>query len=151
MMTQTVETRLRNAGYRVTKQRTAVYQYLLSTDAHPTAETIHLSVRHRLPNISLATIYKAVDSLVDVGLVNRIQRGASSARYDAAVKDHAHCRCIGCDGVWDAPHDAMPQGTPKAFEVMHVNVEFVGYCADCRRQKLRLAPLNATIKYSSSP
>jgi len=74
MMTQTVETRLRNAGYRVTKQRTAVYQYLLSTDAHPTAETIHLSVRHRLPNISLATIYKAVDSLVDVGLVNRIQR-----------------------------------------------------------------------------
>ena len=151
MMTQTVETRLRNAGYRVTKQRTAVYQYLLSTDAHPTAETIHLSVRHRLPNISLATIYKAVDSLVDVGLVNRIQRGASSARYDAAVKDHAHCRCIGCDGVWDAPHDTMPQGTPKAFEVVHVNVEFVGYCADCRRQKLRLAPLNATIKYSSLP
>ena len=151
MMTQTIETRLRNAGYRVTKQRTAVYQYLLSTDAHPTAETIHLSVRQRLPNISLATIYKAVDSLVDVELVNRIQRGASSARYDAAVKDHAHCRCIDCDGVWDAPHDAMPQGTPKAFEVVHVNVEFVGYCADCRRQKLRLAPLNATIKYSSLP
>ncbi len=144
-MTQTVETHLRNAGYRVTKQRTAVYQYLLSTDAHPTAETIHLSVRHRLPNISLATIYKAVDSLVDVGLVNRIQRGASSARYDAAVKDHAHYRCIGCDGVWDAPHDATPHGTPQAFEVVHVNVEFVGYCADCRRQKLGLEPLNAPI------
>ncbi len=144
-MTQTVETRLRNAGYRVTKQRTAVYQYLLSTDAHPTAETIHLSVRHRLPNISLATIYKAVDSLVDVGLVNRIQRGASSARYDAAVKDHAHYRCIGCDGVWDAPHDATPHGTPQAFEVVHVNVEFVGYCADCRHQKLGLEPLNAPI------
>ena len=64
MMTQTVETRLRNAGYRVTKQRTAVYQYLLSTDAHPTAETIHLSVRHRLPNISLATIYKAAVQMV---------------------------------------------------------------------------------------
>ena len=148
-MTQTPETRLRNAGYRVTKQRTAVYQYLLSTDAHPTAETIHLSVRHELPNISLATIYKAVASLVDVGLVNRIQRGASSSRYDAAAKDHAHCRCIGCDGVWDAPHNAIPQGNPEAFEVVHVNVEFVGYCANCRRQKIRLAPLNATMKYSS--
>ena len=147
-MTQTPQTRLRNAGYRVTKQRTAVYQYLLSTDAHPTAETIHLSVRHQLPNISLATIYKAVASLVDVGLVNRIQRGASSSRYDAAAKDHAHCRCIGCDGVWDAPHNAMPQGKPEAFEVVHVNVEFVGYCANCRRQKSRLAPLNATMKYS---
>lgn len=148
-MTQTPETRLRNAGYRVTKQRTAVYQYLLSTDAHPTAETIHLSVRHQLPNISLATIYKAVASLVDVGLVNRIQSGASSSRYDAAVKDHAHCRCIGCDDVWDTSHNAMPQGKPEAFEVVHVNVEFVGYCANCRRQKIRIAPLNATMKYSS--
>ena len=92
---------------------------------------------------------EAVASLVDVGLVNRIQRGASSSRYDAAVKDHAHCRCIGCDGVWDAPHNAMPQGKPEKFEVVHVNVEFVGYCANCRRQKIRLAPLNATIKYSS--
>ena len=148
-MTQTPETRFLNAGYRVTKQRTAGYQYLLSTDAHPPAETIHLSVRHQLPNVSLATIYKAVASLVDVGLVNRIQRGASSSRYDAAVKDHAHCRCIGCDGVWDAPHNAMPQGKPEAFEGVHANVEFVGYCANCRRQKIRLAPLNATMKYSS--
>ena len=149
-MTQTPETRLRNAGYRVTKQRTAVYQYLLSTDAHPTAETIHLSVRHQLPNISLATVYKAVGSLVEVGLVNRIQRGASSARYDAGIKDHAHCRCLSCNDIWDAPHGPVPQGAPDAFEVVHVNIEFVGYCADCRRHKLGLAPLNlSTISFDS--
>ena len=143
-MTPTAETRLRKAGYRVTRQRVAVYNYLLSTDTHPTAEAIHLSVRRQLPHISLATIYKAVDSLVDVGLVSRIQRGSSSARYDAAVEDHAHCRCLSCDGVWDATHDTMPQGdpTPEAFEVVHVNIEFVGYCAECRRAKLGLAPLN---------
>ena len=99
MTTPNAETRLRNAGYRMTKQRHAVYEYLRSTDAHPTAETIHAAVRHQLPNIGLGTVYKAVDSLVEVGLVNRIQRGASSARYDASVEDHAHCRCLGCDGV----------------------------------------------------
>ena len=81
---------VRSAGYRVTKQRAAIYEYLLSNDAHPTAETIHHSVRCQLPGISLATVYKAVDSLIDVGLVNRIQRGASSARYDAPIADHAH-------------------------------------------------------------
>lgn len=148
-MTQTAKTRLRNAGYRVTQQRTAVYQYLLSTDAHPTAETIHLSVRHQLPNISLATVYKAVDSLVDVGLVNRIQRGASSARFDATVEDHAHCRCLGCDVVWDAPHDAVPQGAPDGFEVVRINVEFVGYCVECR-QKPGIAPLNSATTSLSS-
>ena len=152
MTTQTAETRLRNAGYRMTKQRHAVYQYLISTDAHPTVETIHSAVRRQVPTISLATVYKAVDSLVDVGLVNRIQRGASSARYDATVGDHAHCRCLGCDGVWDAAQDAMPQGdpTPEAFEVVHVNIEFVGYCANCRRQKLGLAPLNTPTTPSRS-
>ena len=91
---ETAHKRLRNAGYRVTKQRAAIYEYLLSTDVHPTAETIHHSVRRQLPGISLATVYKAVDSLIDVGLVNRIQRGASSARYDAAVADHAHTAAV---------------------------------------------------------
>ena len=144
MTTQTVQTRLRNAGYRVTKQRAAIFEYLLSTDAHPTAETIHQSVRRQLPSISLATVYKAVDSFVDVGLVNRIQRGASSARYDATVADHAHCRCLSCDGLWDAPHDTRSHEAPEAFEVVHVNVEYVGYCAECRRQKLGLAPLGTS-------
>ena len=149
-MTGTAEMRLRKAGYRVTKQRAAIYQYLLFTDSHPTAEAIHLSVRHTIPQISLATVYKAVDALVDIGMVSKIQRGASSARYDAAIKDHAHCRCLGCDGVWDTPHDAMPHGAAEAFEVVHVNVEFVGYCADCRRQKLGLAPLNPSATPRSS-
>ena len=151
MTLETAETRLRKAGYRMTQQRKAIYQYLLSTDAHPTAETIHQAVRCQLPNISLGTVYKAVDSLVDVGLVNRIQRGASSARYDSGVEDHAHCRCLGCDGVWDAAREAIPPGdlTPEAFEVVHVNVEFVGYCADCRRRRLGLAPLDASIASSS--
>jgi Fur family peroxide stress response transcriptional regulator len=142
-MIRAVETRLHQAGYRVTKQRATVYNYLLSTGSHPTAEAIYVAVRHEMPHISLATVYKAVDSLIDVGLVSRIQRGSSSARYDADVKDHAHCRCLGCDGIWDANHDAMHEGdpTPKTFEVVHVNVEFVGYCGECRD---KLGPLPQT-------
>ena len=141
---ETAHKRLRNAGYRVTKQRAAIYEYLLSTDVHPTAEPIHHSVRRQLPGISLATVYKAVDSLTDVGLINRLQRGASSTRYDANVADHAHCRCLSCDGLWDAPHDGVSHGTPEAFEVVHVSVEYVGYCAECRRKKLELAPCDTS-------
>ena len=141
---ETAHKRLRNAGYRVTKQRAAIYEYLLSTDVHPTAETIHHSVRCQLPGISLATVYKAVDSLIDVGLINRLQRGASSTRYDADVGDHAHCRCLSCDGLWDAPHDGVSHGTREAFEVVHVSVEYAGYCAECRRKKIELAPCDTS-------
>ena len=127
----------------MTRQRAAVYDYLLSTDSHPTAEAIHKFVQEEIPRISLATVYNAVDSLVDVGLARKIQRGVSSARYDGAVEDHAHFRCFACDGVWDVAMDAMPQAAPTlhAFEVVHVNVEFVGYCPECRREKLGLSPL----------
>lgn len=138
-MTPHAETRLRNAGYRVTKQRVAIYDYLLATDSHPTVEAIHASVQARMPNMGLATVYNAVDSLVDVGLVKRIQRGASSARYDAALEDHAHYRCLVCDGIWDAEALQPENPVPETFEVVHVNLEFVGYCAPCRREKLGLS------------
>ena len=149
MNRQTIQTRLRNAGYRVTTQRATIYEYLLTSDEHPTAETIHRSVRRQLPSISLATVYTAVDSFVDVGLVNRIQGGTSSARYDAAIEAHAHCRCLSCDGLWDAPRETLSHAAPESFEVVHVNVEYVGYCAKCRRQKLGLAPLGTSIALSS--
>ncbi len=148
-----IEIRLRKAGYRVTKQRAAIYNYLLSTDQHPTAEIIHFSVRRKIPHISLATVYKAVDSFVDVGLASRIQRGTSSARYDAVVEDHAHCRCLSCDGIWDAAHDAIPteDATSESFEVVHVNIEFVGYCAECRREKLGLPPRASALLNLAAP
>ena len=141
MMPPAAEKRLRRAGYRITRQRAAVYDFLRSTDSHPTAEAIHNWVKQDVPHISLATVYNAVDSLVDVGLARRIQRGVSAARYDADVQGHAHFRCIGCDGIWDVPTNDMPAISLDAFEVVDVNVEVVGYCPKCRRDKLGLSPI----------
>ena len=62
---ETAHKRLRNAGYRVTKQRAAIYEYLLSTDVHPTAETIHHSVRRPI------ALYQPSDRLQGSGLTHR--------------------------------------------------------------------------------
>ena len=144
MMTSADEQRLRRAGYRVTRQRAAVYERLLSTDSHPTAETLHRMVQPELPRISLATVYNAVDSLVEVGLARKLERSSSSARYDADTGDHAHFRCLSCDDVWDVSTRTMPTASAELdnFDVVDVSVVFVGYCPACRREKLGLSPMS---------
>lgn len=143
-MSRSVSERLRQAGYRVTGQRTAVYEYLLSVKTHPTAEEIHEAVRARFPQMSLATVYNAVDSLADVGLVRRLNRGNGSARYDGDIANHAHFRCIVCEGVRDVPMLEKPtiSGGLDGCEIVAASVEFVGYCPECRRQRLGLPQSN---------
>src|SRR5260370_22231851 len=79
---------LEQSGWRYTKQRAAVFAYLRSVMSHPTAEQIFAAVREQIPNISLATVYKALDALVDAGLAGRIADDGGPARYDGRI--HAH-------------------------------------------------------------
>ncbi len=64
----TASERLRRAGYRVTRQRLAVYSFLHGNESHPTADDIHAGVTGQFPRMSVATVYKSVESLVDVAL-----------------------------------------------------------------------------------
>lgn len=133
--------RLRRAGYRVTNQRTAVFDFLSRSDTHPTVDDIYEGVRADLPRISVATVYKSVESLVDVGLVKPIYLGHAATRYDASTDEHAHFRCIGCNQITDVPLTQSPIARDDLdhCEMIGSSVEFYGFCASCRRQKLGLA------------
>ena len=83
-------------GQRYTDQRAAVYRFLLGTDAHPTADDVFTSVRHEIPDISLATVYKSLETLVSCGLATKLTYGDGSARYDGRTDPHHHARCLQC-------------------------------------------------------
>ena len=133
---------LRRAGYRVTNQRLAVFDFLCRTESHPTAEDIHEGVKDEFPRISVATVYKSVESLVDIGLVKPIYLGHAATRFDASTDEHAHFRCIACNQIADVPMNVAPAaaGDLDRCEIIGSSVEFYGFCAACRRQKLGLAP-----------
>jgi Fur family transcriptional regulator, peroxide stress response regulator len=136
--------RLRGAGYRVTRQRLAVYTFLHENESHPTVDDIHAGVVGEFPNISVATVYRSVESLVDVGLVKPIHLGHSATRFDASTDEHAHFRCVSCNQISDVSMDQVPatkDGLDNC-EIIGSSVEFYGFCASCRRQKLGLAPRN---------
>jgi len=94
---------LEHAGWRCTRQRAAVFAFLRGVESHPTAEQVFCAVRRDLPHVSLATIYKALDALVEAGLAQRIAGGPGPARYDARTDAHYHLRCECTGEVRDLP------------------------------------------------
>lgn len=133
--------RLRSAleasGQRFTEQRAAVFRYLSCTEVHPTAEEVLLAVREVLPGISLATVYKNLETLVGCGLAVKLTYVDSSARYDGRTDPHHHARCVVCSRVTDLPGDISPQeidtlrGETSGFTITGYRLELSGYCSDC--------------------
>src|SRR5258708_7028984 len=85
---------LEAAGWRCTAQRAAVYALLGRAEHHPTAEEVYHGVKATLPRISLATVYKALETLVASGLATRLTAADGAARYDARSDHHYHLRCL---------------------------------------------------------
>lgn len=97
-------------GLRRTRQRELVYEALAATRAHPTADELHERVRSQDADLSLATVYNALEAFTCAGLCRRIPSTLCSgpSRYDATIEDHAHV--ILPDGrVLDVPADIGDQ------------------------------------------
>ncbi|HEX2203882.1 MAG TPA: transcriptional repressor [Longimicrobium sp.] len=121
-------------GQRFTEQRAAVYRFLRGTQAHPSADEVFTAVRADIADISLATVYKALETLVSCGLAVKLTYGDDSARYDARTDDHYHSRCLKCGMVRDVPGEAevLPRlEVGEDFRVQGYRVEVVGYCRNC--------------------
>jgi len=135
------ERTLRNAlsakGQRYTEQRAAVFRFLRSTEAHPSADEVFFHVRREIPGISLATVYKSLETLVGVGLAAKLTYGDGSARYDGRTDDHHHLRCLSCERVIDLPGQvddrevARLEASADGFQVTGCRLELTGYCSEC--------------------
>jgi Fur family transcriptional regulator, peroxide stress response regulator len=123
-------------GQRYTDQRAAVFRCLLGTDQHPSADDVFTAVRQVIPDISLATVYKSLETLVSCGLASKLTYGDGSARYDGRTDPHPHARCLTCGTVLDLPgrldSGALASlGELPGFSVEGYRVEVVGVCHAC--------------------
>jgi Fe2+ or Zn2+ uptake regulation protein len=128
---------LADSGHRYTEQRAAVYRFLAGTTSHPTADEVFQDVRRTVPAISLATVYKSLETLVGCGLAIKLSYSDGSARYDARTEPHHHARCSGCGRVLDVSgelSDALLADLTAGlddFVVTGYRLELTGYCSDC--------------------
>lgn len=130
--------RLRDRGWRLTPQRRVVAEVLAGDHVHLTAEAVYIRAQQLLPEISLATVYNALNELVDMGEVLEISTGDRPKRYDPnATAAHHHLYCVGCGDL----RDVNPRGTDAlslapsqqhGYELLDVDIVFRGRCPDCR-------------------
>ena len=141
--------RCRAAGLAVTPQRLAIFRHLAATDRHPSAEELHAVVRREMPTLSLATVYKTLDTLAEIGAVRPVSRLGTRGRWDAKLEPHHHLVCTVCGMVTDVTEPRLQAaGGPAAaaaarhgFEAAGHSIEIFGRCAACRgRRRSRSTP-----------
>lgn len=138
---QAIEDVLREKRIKVTPQRMAVYAILRETRKHPNVEMIYQKLKPSYPAMSLATVYKTVDVLNKVGLLQELNVGEGGLRYDAIIKPHPHVYCEKCGKVDDVEqfsidnfhNDAAMQLVQKetGYDLSTVQLYFYGKCPNC--------------------
>ncbi|MEI9906710.1 MAG: Fur family transcriptional regulator [Actinomycetota bacterium] len=132
---------LRDKGLRLTPQRELVLAAVRELD-HATPEQIAEKVRETHPGINLSTVYRNLDTLENVGLVQHSHMGHGSATYQAAdVVNHLHLVCGTCEIVGEAPINAAANFVDSLLDdygfksdITHFAV--YGTCADCAKAEL---------------
>ena len=83
------------------KQRNIILEIVNSSYNHPTADMIYKEVQKQIPNISLGTVYRNLNQLVEHGYIKKISIPNESERFDKTLQEHIHFICLSCKKVED--------------------------------------------------
>ena len=129
----------RKAGMNMTPQRLGIYRALLKSYDHPSPEALYERVRSDLPSISLATIYKTLDTLVSLGFAAELPSTGDSKRYDANMDSHHHLVCRSCNAVEDYDDSALSAvKLPRrlnGFQPEFLSIHVHGLCRQCSQAR----------------
>lgn len=136
---------LKKNGLKITTQRIAILNVLENRPGeHMTAEEIFESVKKDYPDIGLATVYRTIQVLSDLNLIDRLNLDDGCVRYEigGAAKEenthhHHHLICLNCGAVLTFEYDLLEILEERIkesmdFEVVNHEVKLFGYCKDCR-------------------
>ncbi len=129
---------LRDLGYRITPQREMIIEAFAHRPQHVTAEEIYEQVRERTRAVNVATVYRTLDLLVEIGLANRA--GFQDGRVVYATAHHGphlHLVCRVCGSVANVDNDIFKSLDGKIRELHHFaadlsHVTILGLCAECQ-------------------
>jgi Fe2+ or Zn2+ uptake regulation protein len=135
--TKILNQKIKQQGYRMTRQRAIVLEELSRTKEHPKADEIYQMVRRRLPHISFGTVYRCLKLLEELGLVRELNFGKCFSRFEASTENHQHFTCVKCCRVLDvdeplAVSTAGVEVDGRKMKITDYRLEFYGLCRDCQ-------------------
>ena len=131
----------RAAGRRLTSQRRSILKILEESETHLDAEMLFVQAKARDPEVSLATVYRTLAVLEEMGLVEKHSLGEEHGHFEAVHdRPHYHFVCRHCGDVveFDVPSmDQIVRGVSEEEGVciLDVHLRLSGYCARCRGER----------------
>lgn len=120
------------------KNRDVILKKLRMVDTHPTAEEIYFMVKHEVPDIGIATVYRNLDQLTSNGDVVKLDGDVK--RYDGNTGKHHHYRCPSCERVFDIELGDLMESYNEFCDQssslgLGVKVEFIKVCNNCKNKE----------------
>lgn len=139
-----IKNQLVEKGYKLTQQREVTVRVLLEHEKdHFSAEEVFLLVKEQFPEIGLATVYRTLELLSDLQVVEKINFGDGAARFDLRSTDgshhHHHLICTECGKVDEIMEDGLLRLEQQierqyGFAVTDHRLDFQGVCKECRQK-----------------
>jgi Fur family ferric uptake transcriptional regulator len=132
--------RLAQQGHRLTTPRQAIIKLVAPRTDHFSAQEVWDEVRGRHRGIGRATVFRTLDLLAELGVLNRIHAGDGCHRYTVCdTSHHHHLMCVECGTVLPLEAGGIERqiralAGEADFELLTHHLELIGRCADCRRR-----------------
>ena len=121
------------------RQREIILDTLKRNAVHPTAEKLFQIIKSEDPdtNIGIATVYRNLSKLADMGVIKRIEGLENSEHFDHNTHTHYHFLCEKCKRVFDIESDVAPDlvkntQNQTGFIINDYDIAFHGVCKDCQ-------------------
>ena len=141
---ESIKDKLKETGFKITPQRRAILEILLENDdKHLSSEEIYDMVRVSCPEIGLATVYRTIQLLSEVGLLSKLNLDDGCIRYEIRLNkdekhNHHHLICKNCSKIIEVQEDLLESIENKIqeiykFDIIDHDVKFFGICEDCQK------------------
>lgn len=125
--------------HRITSQQQAIYRHISSRDQHYSAEDVFTEIKKIMPRISLATVYRNLEKLVQSQLISKVAI-AGKSYFDRRVDDHYHVVCLRCQRVDNL--DSIPASDIESFfsrsttyKLISHELVLYGICVPCQKNR----------------
>ncbi len=123
---------LKKAGYKITKPREWIVEYLDNNTNHPSAIEIYDDLRSQDKGFSFATVYNTLETLVKTGVVQQVTVDPQCSRYDYDTSSHAHFFCKKCGKIEDIFEVEVKLGDKYQVNTIDsYDLNIYGICKDC--------------------
>ena len=114
-----------------TKQKSLILDVVNASYSHPTAHEIYESCRMSIPNISLGTVYRNLNSLVLKGKIKALHMNDNTIRYDRIDDEHYHFICTNCHKIFDIHNKITIPPIENEYKVTDYELIIRGICKEC--------------------